>query len=316
MGKQYIYDDDNIDFKKDRNIVWRHIVKVLKYLVASISLAIAYYIIFAIFINTDSERRLKRENRMYEKLYPEMQNKEKLLSDALSALQTRDDGVYEQLFQTDAPNIDRLASAGVFYDEDSIPDRDIVRYVEQKLVSVQKSAGSVESNFRKIIAGLSKEDFSMPPMSLPVEEFTYAQTGASIGDKINPFYKVPVKHRGIDLILPSGARVVASAPGVVKEVIRSRQGLGNVVVIDHGNGYVTRYAHLSDIKVSRGRIVEKGTLLGYVGVSGSTFAPHLHYEVLKDTTVMNPVNYFFASLTPEEYANMAIISVRTLQSLD
>ena len=125
-----------------------------------------------------------------------------------------------------------------------------------------------------------------------------------------------MKHNGLDIIAPTGEPVYAVADGVVKEVIKSRKGLGNVVSIDHGNGYVTRYAHLSDIETRKGRKVRRGARLGYVGVSGNSFAPHLHYEVLRDTLVLDPVNHFFASVTPEEYMNMLIMSVTTGQSMD
>ena len=99
-------------------------------------------------------------------------------------------------------------------------------------------------------------------------------------------------------------------------MVRSRKGLGNVVEIDHGNGYFTRYAHLADVQVSKGRRLKRGDRIGYVGVSGNSFAPHLHYEVLRDTVVLDPVNHFFASVTPEDYLNMLVMSVSTGQSMD
>ena len=156
----------------------------------------------------------------------------------------------------------------------------------------------------------------MPPMTNPIGNFSFAQTGASVGDKINPFYKVSIRHNGLDLIAPAGEPVYASADGVVRNVIRSRKGLGNVVEIDHGNGYVTRYGHLADVEVRKGRQLEKGTRIGYVGVSGNSFAPHLHYEVLRDTLILDPVNHLFASVNPEEYMNILIMAVSTGQSLD
>ena len=158
--------------------------------------------------------------------------------------------------------------------------------------------------------------FVMPPMTNPLENFSFAQTGASVGEKINPFYKVPIRHDGLDLVAHSGEPVHATADGVVVNVRKSRKGLGNVVTVDHGNGYVTRYAHLADIEVKKGRVVKKGTRLGYVGVSGNSFAPHLHYEVLRDTVVLDPVNHFFASVSPEDYLNMLVMSVSTGQSMD
>ena len=153
-------------------------------------------------------------------------------------------------------------------------------------------------------------------MSNALRDFSFAQTGASTGERINPFYKVKIMHNGLDLIAPAGDPVYAAADGVVSSVTRSRKGLGNVVSIDHGNGYVTRYAHLADMEVVKGRKVKKGTRIGYVGVSGNSFAPHLHYEVIRDTVVVDPVNHFFASVTPDEYVNMLIMSASTGQSMD
>jgi murein DD-endopeptidase MepM/ murein hydrolase activator NlpD len=166
------------------------------------------------------------------------------------------------------------------------------------------------------MAAISDSGFVMPPMTSPLEDFSFAQTGASIGSKVNPFYKVEMQHDGLDLIAPSGKPVLAAADGVVKEVVRSRKGHGNMVVIDHENGYYTKYAHLSEIRTAKGRRVSRGTEIGHVGMSGNSFAPHLHYEVLKDTVALDPVNHMFASVTPEEYINMMILSVSTGQSMD
>ena len=153
-------------------------------------------------------------------------------------------------------------------------------------------------------------------MANPLKKFTFAQTGASTGVKVNPFYKVKLSHNGLDMIAPSGEPVYASAKGIVSDVTKSRKGLGNVVTIDHGNGIKTRYAHLADIEVRKGRAVKKGTRIGYVGVSGNSFAPHPHYEVLRDTVVLDPVNHLFASVGPEEYVNILIMSSMTGQSMD
>ena len=125
-----------------------------------------------------------------------------------------------------------------------------------------------------------------------------------------------IRHDGLDLIAHSGEPVYSVADGIVREVVKSRKGLGNQVVIDHGNGYRTRYAHLADVEVAKGRRVRRGTRLGYVGVSGNSFAPHLHYEVWKDTVALDPVNHFFASLSPEDYVSMLVMSVSTGQSMD
>ena len=315
MSSQYIVDKD-FRFKKEKASVWTVICRILMFFVATISLAIVYYILFALVFSTEEERALKQENRLYEQEYPEMASKEALLADVVEGLKVKDDRIYEEIFNTSAPNMDQFSSLEFLMALDSIPDTDIVSHSAGRLDKLEVSAGRVEENFKRVMEAISSSDFVMPPMSNPLKDFTFAQTGASIGDKINPFYKVPMKHNGLDLIAPAGDPVYAVADGTVKEIIRSRKGLGNVVVIDHGNGYVTRYAHLADIETRKGRKVRRGARLGYVGVSGNSFAPHLHSEVLRDTLVLDPVNHFFASVTPEEYMNMLIMSVTTGQSMD
>lgn len=315
MSSQYIVDKD-FRFKKEKASVWTVIHRILMFFVATISLAIVYYILFALVFSTEEERALKQENRLYEQEYPEMASKEALLADVVEGLKVKDDRIYEEIFNTSAPNMDQFSSLEFLMALDSIPDTDIVSHSAGRLDKLEVSAGRVEENFKRVMEAISASAFVMPPMSNPLKDFTFAQTGASIGDKINPFYKVPMKHNGLDLIAPAGDPVYAVADGTVKEIIRSRKGLGNVVVIDHGNGYVTRYAHLADIETRKGRKVRRGARLGYVGVSGNSFAPHLHYEVLRDTLVLDPVNHFFASVTPEEYMNMLIMSVTTGQSMD
>lgn len=315
MSREYIVDKD-FKLRKERPSVWTIIRKVLMFFVVTASMAVVYYVLFALVFSTEEERRLKQENKLYEKEYPQLAEKEALLADVVDGLKIKDDNIYEEIFNTYAPDIEQFSSLDFLMALDSIPDSDIVLSSEARLDVLERSAGRVEENFAMVMNAISGEKFVMPPMINPMKDFTFAQTGASVGDKINPFYKVPMKHNGLDLIAPAGEPVYAVADGIVKDVIKSRKGLGNVVVIDHGNGYMTRYAHLADIEARKGRKVRMGARIGYVGVSGNSFAPHLHYEVLRDTLVLDPVNHFFASVTPEEYLNMLIMSVTTGQSMD
>ena len=290
--------------------------RVLLFFVASLSLTVVYYVLFSLVFSTEAEKRLERENDMLQRELPQLQQKEALLADVIEGLGGRDDRIYEEIFQASAPSLSPLTSVRDFSGVDTIPDQELVVYAQRKLDDVIAKAESVEEDFMRIAELLRDSSFVMPPMSNPLDEFTFAQTGASVGDKINPFYKVPIRHNGLDMVSHSGEPVHVTADGVVADIIKSRKGLGNVVVVSHKGGYVTRYAHLADIEVKKGRSLKKGDRIGYVGVSGNSFAPHLHYEVLRDTLVMDPVNYMFASLDPEEYVNVMILAVTTGQSLD
>ena len=315
MSSQYIL-DDNYKLKKAKKSVWATLRRILIFLVASVSMAVLYYLVFALVFSTDEEKRLRQENKAYQEELPMLEEKERLLSDVVEGLKIRDDRIYEEIFHASAPNVDPINAIDILSGLDTIPDKLIVKATEDRLKQLDSRAEHIERNFMEIAALLKSDTLIIPPMTNPLKKFSFAQTGASTGDKVNPFYKVKIRHNGLDMIAPSGEPVYAAANGIVSEVTRSRKGLGNVVTIDHRNGYKTRYAHLADIQVSKGRKVKRGTCVGYVGVSGTSFAPHLHYEVLRDTLVLDPVNHFFASVTPMEYMNMLIMSVSTGQSMD
>lgn len=316
MRQEYIYERDKATFRRVKNSVWKWTRRSIVFIVATMSMTVLYYAIFALLFSTDTEKRLKLENEMYEREMPELERREKLLADVVDGLKLRDNRIYEDVFHMSAPDMDPMSSVDFLAGLDTVQNDNIVRHAEEKLVRLSETAGRVEENFRIIMERMQNSDFVMPPMTNPLKDFTFAQTGASVGEKINPFYKVKMQHNGLDMLAHSGDPVYASADGVVADVIHSKKGLGNVVVIEHGGGYITRYAHLADIEVRKGRKVKRGTRIGYVGVSGNSFAPHLHYEVLRDTLVLDPVNHFFASVTPQEYMNMTVMSLSTGQSMD
>ena len=283
----------------------------------SVALSLLLFLLFSVFYNSREDRKLRKENRMYEKIYPEMDSREKLLAAVTSGLQERDNRIYMGLFNTESPTIDPITAADAIVASDSLSEEFFLGYSSSKIDNVMKMADNVDEDFRAIFDALCDRRDSIPPLRIPLENMSYSRTGASIGNKINPLMKVEVFHSGIDLVARQGETVYAAADGVVSNVVRSSAGLGNIVEIDHGNGYVSRYALLGDnIPVSRGMRIKAGRKIGYVGISRGSFAPHLHYEILFKGEVLDPVNYLFASISPDEYANMLFMSVSPGQSLD
>ena len=311
---RYILDKDFNLLKVTRSlsgILWT----CAKWVIATASLAAFYYLIFSLVINTDEEKRLKQENRLYEKLYPEMEQKEKLISDVVKDLQARDDAIYKQIFKSQAPSVDPQNSALFFFATDSTEDKDIVEYTERRSLALLDMTSRIDSNFKAVFSDAASSRI-LPPMLVPVPDLKFAQVGASVGKKMDPFYKVLTMHTGIDLIAGQGTPVIATADGVVLEVKRSGKGPGNIVEIGHDGGYRTLYAHLQDIVVRKGERVKAGRKIANVGMSGNSFAPHLHYEVHRDSLVLDPVNFFFASFSPEDYMKAAYMAATTGQSLD
>lgn len=306
-----------MEFRKVTRSVWSVFWKAMRYFMVTASLAVVYYIVFSLVVNTDSERKLKREIQMYQKTYDEMLRKENLIGDVLDGLKEKDGEIYRQLFNSDSPELGGMYPDGLLSVIDSVDDKDIIDYVGKKIGLLEQASAHIESNFSKVMAILDSGGVkSLPPMTNPLKDFSYARTGATVGRRINPFYKVPSDHWGLDLISQQGDPVFASADGVVKYVDHSSKGLGNVVAIDHGNGYQTRYAHLENTRVSKGQKVFRGKQIGQVGMSGNSFAPHLHYEVRRDSVRLDPLHFMFASVSPEDYIGMLFMSSNTGQSMD
>lgn len=289
---------------------------VLRYLVASVSLSVIFYIVFAIVFSTEEERRLQRENSLYRSMYKDLKDKDKLISDVVDGLLVKDNVIYRELFETNPPSLNAITAADLIADSDSLSESFYLGAAASASGRLMLMASTVDENFAEVFRLLKERRDSIPPLSLPLKDMSYVQTGASVGMKHNPVHKLQMQHDGIDLIAPQGAPVYAAGAGVVSKVIRSSRGLGNIVEINHGNGFVSRYCLLGDINVVQGRKVKAGVKIGTVGVTAAISAPHLHFELRRNDVVCDPVHYLFTSLTPEEYARMMYMSVSTAQSLD
>jgi len=315
---KYKFNKDQLKFVEDKLGIKGKLRIFLGYLIGSILLAILYYIIAALFINTREEERLLREREMMEQEYKNAVEKMNLLEDVLSDLQTRDREIYMNIFKSLPPDLVNSAyDAAVYEHLDSLEDMEVVKFSAQKSAEVEelvkKAGDKLDLIYNEFLGADNATDI---PSILPIERLAVNQTGASLGMKIHPFYKTMQMHNGVDLLAAIGTEVVSVANGVVVEVTRSDRGRGNQIVIEHWGGYKTVYSHLGDMLVRKSQQVKQGSVIGRVGNSGLSFAPHLHFEVHLDGRAVEPVNYFFADLSPREYREMLMISLNTGQSLD
>lgn len=301
---------------KQRTPIQKFLSSLLRYVVSTASLSVVFYILFALFFSTKEERQLERENNLYRERYAQLKEKERLIGDVVEGLLDKDDAIYEELFETQAPSLDALTAADLIAESDSLSESFYLSSAASTVESTMAMAGNVDASFAAIFGLLEQRRDSIPPLTLPLKDMSYVQAGASVGEKQNPVYKLPMTHKGLDLIAAQGTDVFAAAGGTVSKVVRSRRGLGNVVEINHGNGYATRYCLLADIKVTGGQRIRRGQKVGTVGISSSYPTPHLHFEVSYKGETKDPVNYLFASLSPEEYSRLLYMTTATSQSLD
>lgn len=314
---KYRFNREQLRFVEEKLGLKGRLALVFRYVIGSLLLAVLYYIIFASLFNTGHEERLLQENQMLSMEYRRALDKMDMLDSVLIDLKQRDREIYMSIFKSSPPELLNEYNPGLYAQLDTSSDIALVSYASDRIRFTEYLAGELNNKFDEIFTTIEKrDDLSSIPSLMPIKGMTVSQTGASIGDKIHPFYKTMTRHTGIDLLAGLGTEVIATAKGVVAEVARSDRGRGNQITISHGNGYKTYYAHLGEVLVRNGQTVNRGTVIARVGNSGLSFAPHLHYEVRLNDRPMDPVNYFFSDLTPATYREMMIIALNSGQSMD
>ena len=197
---------------------------------------------------------------------------------------------------------------------------DALKELEEKSSALKKRSHATSMAFAEKLK-LHEGSFLMInvlPLIPPVDNFQPETILSGFGTRVNPFHKGLYEHQGIDIALPRGTEVVTTANGEVITVRNSdiQAGFGNYIEVDHGQGIVTRYAHLDEIKVRIGQKVTKGFIIGLSGNSGGSIAPHLHYEIIRNEKSVDPIDYMLARLNPERYEVAKAISATQNQSLD
>ena len=151
---------------------------------------------------------------------------------------------------------------------------------------------------------------------MPINNKDLRRQPGGFGWRTHPIYKTPEFHPGMDFAAEQGTPIYATGDGVVETADANAQGYGNHVVLNHGFGYQTLYGHMSKIAVRVGKQIKRGELVGYVGSTGLSTAPHIHYEVIKNGEKVNPINFYFNDLTPQQYQIMLEMSSKASQSFD
>jgi murein DD-endopeptidase MepM/ murein hydrolase activator NlpD len=318
----YRFDPESLSLHSTRLGFKGIIIQLIKYFFAGIVVFAAYYLLISPFFDSPKERILKRENDMMKTQYLAMQNKIDQVNGVLGDLRQRDDNIYRTIFEAEPiPRSIREAGFGGvnrYDDMEGFENSSLVVTTAKKLDKILKQIYVQSKSYDQIIPlALNKEDMlKCIPAIQPVANKGLERTSSGYGWRIHPWYKIKIFHSGLDFAAPIGTEVYATGDGVVEKTENSFHGYGICVMIDHGFGYKTLYAHLSAFKVSVGQKIKRGDVIGLVGNTGLSTGPHLHYEVIKSKEKVNPVNYFFNDLTPEQYDQIINISNNSGQALD
>jgi len=321
---KYYYDPEKLAFHKIKTKKGKKIGVVLLFLVAS---GLFGFLCFVALLNTPffetpKDRLLTREIDYMKIQYELLNRKSALMEEALGSVEDRDNNVYRTYFNsTPIPEEQRKAGFGGVNRYKSLEGFDNSQLVTNttKRLDVLAKELVIQSKSLDEIAGLAKDKeklLSAIPAIQPVKNEDLRMMASGFGYRTDPFTKVRKFHAGMDFSSRTGTLVYATGDGIVERADNTASGYGNHIVLRHGYGYQTLYGHLSKYAVRAGQKVKRGDVIGYVGSTGRSEAPHLHYEVHKNGEVVNPLNFYYGNISAKEYILISKLANQENQSLD
>jgi len=319
---KYYFNTHSLKYEKVVTSWGKRILRASGFIGTAIVFSAAIVAIAYAYIDSPKEKQLKREISELSLQYEILQDRIDQAYYVLKDLQDRDDNIYRVVFEAEPiPSSVREAGFGGIDRYKALEGyeySDLLVTTTKKLDRLTKQMYIQSKSYDEVVdlAKNKSKMLSSIPAIQPISNKDLKRMASGFGYRIHPIYKTTKMHSGIDFTAPTGTDIYATGDGRVTKVVYSRRGYGTHVIIKHGYGYKTIYAHMSKITVKRGQMVKRGDVIGKVGSTGTSTAPHLHYEVVKQGKKINPINFFYNDLTPEEYELMIDMSSRSNQSFD
>ena len=308
MSKQkYVFNHKTLNYERFEEPTGKRVGRVVLYVLSTAVLALVLVFLYYSFFDSPKEKMQAREIELLKMQYEILDDKLDEMNVLLADLEQRDDSVYRVIFEAD-PIPSSVRKSGLndtarYQKLYGYSNTDIVLNVSQKLDEVASQIEAQSKSYDELLE-LARNKAAMLaciPAILPLKEVDVSHISFTFGYRPDPIYKVPKFHSGMDFASSIGTEVYATGDGVVERVEETYWGYGNLVTLNHGYGYKTQYAHLSEFGVKLGEKVKRGQVIGYVGNTGKSTGPHLHYEVLRNGEATDPIYYFYNDLTPEAY---------------
>ncbi|WP_298329244.1 M23 family metallopeptidase [uncultured Dokdonia sp.] len=319
---KYYYDSETLSYRKVERKKGRTFGAALIFIAATALMGLLITIaVFNSGVDTPKERKLERELANMSLQFEIQEKKLDQIERVLANVEERDNNVYRVLFEA-SPIPDEIRQAGFggvnrYKDLEGFDNSSMITGSAKRIDQITKRL-VIQSKSLDEIAKLAEEKEALLktiPAIQPVQNKDLSRVASGYGMRVHPILKYRKMHNGMDFTAPPGTPIYATGDGKVTKVGLG-SGYGKMVIIEHGFGYKTYYAHMSKYKATVGQNVKRGEIIGYVGNTGLSSGPHLHYEVWKNGTVVNPVNFYHNDLTPEEYDLMLAASSIENQSLD
>ena len=320
--KHYIFNQLTQNFEVLETSKSKKLLRALLITLAVLGIAFLFAVLLFTFFKSPKEKMQAREleymKLQYEILNDRLDNMETLLSD----MEQRDNDLYRVMFEADP--IPSTMRRSAFSNSERyehlygyINSNQVVSAARKlDVIASQLYHQSVSYDTLFNMARNKSDMLAHIPAIFPLKETELKYISSYFGYRPDPIYKIEKFHSGIDFSAQMGTEAYATGDGVVLDVEKGHWGYGNMVIIDHGYGYKTRYAHLQKAVVRKGQHVKRGQLIGFIGNTGKTTGVHLHYEVLKNDVQIDPINFFYNDLTPDEYKQILEQSTLPTQSMD
>ena len=320
---KYYYDTETCKYERIKTTTGDIILNALGILSLTLAMAAGILLISSFYFESPKELLLKNEVKEMEFYYDNLLLEVNKLQSQLENMEHRDDNIYRVVLG--AEPIDksiRVAGIGGIDRYEDVREKNIIH--EDIIVKLNENVDNlrrkiyIESKSQDEVVELAENKeklFAAIPAIQPIANKQLIALASGFGLRIHPIYKVRKMHTGIDFAAAIGTPIYATADGVIDKEDVSFSGYGKVIEIDHGFGYRSRYAHMHGFAVRQGQKVKRGDLIRYVGNTGLSTAPHLHYEVFVNGVHANPVHYFFNDLNPAEYERIIELASVENQSL-
>lgn len=320
---KYYYDTETCKYERIKTRTSDVVLNFLGFFAVAFLIALAIVPLYNSYFKSSREAALQKENEELRLYYDVLSKEMSKVNQVLASLQDRDDNVYRVIFEAE-PVATTIRTAGVGGAEryknllaKGLEREEMIVEAYEKVDKLKRQMYVQKKSYDEIL-GFARNKAKMwasIPAIQPVSNKELKHLASGFGMRIHPIYKVRKMHTGVDFSATRGTPIYATGDGVVRLVETSFGGYGKQIQIDHGYGYITLYAHMESFKVRQGQKIKRGECIGYVGSTGSSTAPHLHYEVIHNGQKINPVHFFFNDLSPAEYEKMLELASVENQSM-
>jgi murein DD-endopeptidase MepM/ murein hydrolase activator NlpD len=319
---KYYYNTQTLRYEKQVIPLRVTLLRILAFLSTAVVSGLIIVAIAFKFLDSPKEKILKAQldkseetNRLYVQKITELDEK-------MKELEKRDNDIYRSVFEAqpipDSARAQKMENKQKMQILAGMNNSEMTSGIYTLLTSLRNRIQTQETSYKEIEQMVKDKEklLACTPAIQPINNKDLIRLSSGFGQRIDPIYKTVKQHAGLDFSAPQGTPIYATADGVVETATNSGNGYGNHVIINHGFSYKTLYGHMVKLKAVSGNTVKRGEVIGYVGSTGKSTGPHLHYEVIKGNVKIDPIYFFYNDLTPQQYERILKIAASKNQSFD